>query len=175
MPHTSYYLMLTVLMFYYTIIVTFRVLIQQSFLSKPFFVFPNFSQTVENKPSESTKQKIKKRSNPSSLKKSKSPIQKKKQPKKKSVFLQLKNKLAIIGWPNRNQLLIISLISFTAYFISNSMETLIITFLYLCLIYAVSLIYLAYVETKEENERLKQEVLNARKRRKKKKQLKKTN
>ena len=90
-------------------------------------------------------------------------------------FFQLKNKLAIIGWPNRNQLLIISLISFTAYFISNSMETLIITFLYLCLIYAVSLIYLAYVETKEENERLKQEVLNARKRRKKKKQLKKTN
>ncbi len=162
-------------MFYYTIIVTFRVLIQQSFLSKPFFVFPNFSQSVENKPSESTKQKIKKRSNPSSLKKSKSPIQKKKQPKKKSVFFQLKNKLAIIGWPNRNQLLIISLISFTAYFISNSMETLIITFLYLCLIYAVSLIYLAYVETKEENERLKQEVLNARKRRKKKKQLKKTN
>lgn len=55
------------------------------------------------------------------------------------------------------------------------METLIITFLYLCLIYTVSLIYLAYVETKEENERLKQEVLNARKRRKKKKQLKKTN
>lgn len=158
-------------MFYYTIIVTFRVLIQQGFLSKPFFVFPNFSHSVKK----TTKKKVKKRHNPSTIKKSKLPIQKKKQPKKKSIILQIKNKFAIIGKPSRNQLIIISIISFTAYFISNSMETLIITFLYLCLIYAVSLIYLAYVETKEENERLKQEVLNARKRRKKKKQLKKTN
>lgn len=175
MPHTSYYLMLTVLMFYYTIIVTFRVLIQQGFLSKPFFVFPNFSHSVKKTTPKTTKKKVKKRHNPSTIKKSKLPIQKKKQPKKKSIILQIKNKFAIIGKPSRNQLIIISIISFTAYFISNSMETLIITFLYLCLIYAVSLIYLAYVETKEENERLKQEVLNARKRRKKKKQLKKTN
>lgn len=75
---------------------------------------------------------------------------KEKTTEKKSIILQIKNKFAIIGKPSRNQLIIISIISFTAYFISNSMETLIITFLYLCLIYAVSLIYLAYVETKKK-------------------------
>lgn len=171
MPHTNYYFMLTALLFYYTIIVTFRVPIQQGFLNKPFFVFPNFIQSskITNK---TTKNKQKKQL--SSIKKSNKIVQKKKKSKKQPPHVNIKNYLLKIGKPSKNQLLIISLISFISYFISNSMETLIITFLYLCLIYTVSLIYLAYIETKEENERLKQEILKARKRRKKNK-LKKTN
>lgn len=177
---TNYFLVGYTIIFYYTIIVGIRVLYISSFaVNSGSFVFLFKDKKLTKFYSS------KKRKDPPPQKKTIS-SQKKKEKKKPPNFFQQLSQLLKELWhkqkplnlPKKTPSFIILAISIYSYFTSFSIETLIITYLYLSGIYLVFLIYLAYLETKEENERLKRKLRLQEKNKRRKKRLttkKKTN
>lgn len=167
---TNYLIVFYAIILYYTTIVSFRVLFPASFLPN-LTTFMLFSTTREqNSPKKKTSSKIKQ----TTASKKKRKIPKKLPPKPKTplekVLFSIKKagaKLIYYGIPTKKQALIITIIAFFSYLISFSNETFVITYLYLCVIYLISLIYLAYIDTKEENELLKKQLYQLTRRRKK--------
>ncbi|MBC9789782.1 hypothetical protein ACWOFO_13330 [Carnobacterium maltaromaticum] len=167
---TNYLIVFYAIILYYTTIVSFRVLFPASFLPN-LTTFMLFSTTRERN---SPKKKSSSKTSQATTSKKKRKVPKKLPPKPKTplerILFSIKKtgaKLIYYGIPTKKQVLVITIIAFFSYLITFSNETFVITYLYLCVIYLISLIYLAYIDTKEENELLKKQLYQLTKHRKK--------
>lgn len=167
---TNYLIVFYAIILYYTTIVSFRVLFPASFLPN-LTTFMLFSTTRERN---SPKKKSSSKTSQTTTSKKKIKVPKKLPPKPKTplerILFSIKKtgaKLIYYGIPTKKQVLVITIIAFFSYLITFSNETFVITYLYLCVIYLISLIYLAYIDTKEENELLKKQLYQLTKHRKK--------